>query len=368
MPRDTNKYSNPQKGFTALESQIVLAKKFRSKDITKSEMGILLKERSRLLEQAKKEFNKPIAPPNLFPWEQDKFWFEPYFSYYAELEWDTDYYQKPIRDPIIKKLRRRIYGSTLHQNLNETMRMFRIHFKKFPLIKKFKLLQLTNKQEAEERDKGLLYQIFDSYLISKYASQMIEGFEITIERRKVTVKRPDLNALEAQMDNYALIKFILDRTILISAALQDKSLSEDKRDGYIKKREKLRKDFKFAMMYEIRRARHYGENFEDFAEECGEAFNNLMKFINLYLEILGPYRSKRSTNVKTDVTMNEINELDKVLTKSDLTIEERKYFLQRIDLLEKEIGKKEVDWEGQMKKLFEDFPYEKDRYFPKKLK
>lgn len=368
MPKDNDKYLNPQKGFTALESQIVLEKKFKSKDLTKKERRILLKERSRLLDQAKKEFNKPLAPPNLSSREQYKFMLEQYISYYAELEWDTIYYQKPIRDPIIKELRRRIYGSTLHQKLNDTMRMFRIHYKKFQLIKKFKLLGLTDEQEAKERDMGLLYQIFDSYLISKYASQRIEGFEVTIEHGQVTVKRSDLNALEAQMDNYALIKSILDRTILISAALQDKSLSEDKRNEYIKRREKLRESYKFALMYEMRRARQNGENFENFGKECGEAYENLMKFIDIYLEILGPYRSKRSTNVKTDVTMEEIKELDKILTKSDLTIEERKYFLQRIDLLEKEIVEKEIDWEGQMKKLFEDFPYEKDHYFPKKSK
>lgn len=360
MPKDSDKYYNPQKCFTAFESEIVLRKKFKSKDLTKKGRKILLKERSRLLDQAEKEFNKPTAPPNLFSREQYKFVLRSYWSYIDELEWDTKYYQKPIRDPIIKELRRRIYGSTLHQKLNDTMRMFRIHYKKFQLIKKFKLLELTDKQEAKERDMGLLYQIFDSYLISKYASQRIKGFEVTMEHGKVTVKRPDLNALEAQMENYALIKSILDRTILISAALQDKSLSEDKRNVYIKKREKLREDLKFTMMYEIRREHQNGENFENFRKECGEAYKNLMKVIDLYLEILGPYRSKRSTNVKTDVTMKEIKELGKILAKSDLTIEERKYFLQRMDLLEKEI-----DWEGRMKKLFEDFPYEKGPYFPK---
>ena len=52
--------------------------------------------------------------------------------------------------------------------------------------------------------------------------------------------------------------------------------------------------------------------------------------------------------METDFTSMEINELRKMLRKSDLTIEERKYFLKRKDLLEKEI-----DWEGEMKKLLE---------------
>ncbi|MFX1361357.1 MAG: hypothetical protein ACFE8T_13555, partial [Promethearchaeota archaeon] len=150
---------------------------------------------------------------------------------------------------------------------------------------------------------------------------------------------------------------------LISAALQEKSLSEDKRNEYIKKREKLREGFKFAMMYEIRRARQSGENYENFAKEYDEAHKNLMKFLDLYREIGGPYLSRSSPDVKWEITMKEIRELGKTLTKKDLTIEERKYFLQRMNLLEKEI-----DWEGQIKKLFEDFPYEKYYYFPKKLK
>ena len=153
------------------------------------------------------------------------------------------------------------------------------------------------------------------------------------------------------------MKFNLDQAILISAALQDKSLSEDKRNEYIKKREKFRENFDFAMMYEIRRERQNGENFY---EECGEVYENLMKVIRLYLEISEPYLSKSSPNVKTDVSIKEINELSKLLKRSDLNIEERKYFLQRKDLIEKDI-----DWEGKMKKLVEDFPYEKDHYFPK---
>lgn len=360
-------YCNPQKSFIALESEYVLQKRFKSKDLTNKERKMLLKERSRLIDQAEKEVNKPLAPPNLSSREKDKFWFEPYRSYLDELEWEKNYYQKPIRDPVIKALRRRIYGTPLHQKLNDTMRMLRIHIKKFQLIKKLNLLELTNKQEAEERGKGLLFQTIDSYLISKYASQMIKGFDVTIGHRKVTVKRPDFNALEAQMNNYALMKVILEQTILISAALQDKSLSEDKRNDYIKKREKFREHFKFAMMYEVRRSRQNGENSKNFLDECREAHENLIKVIHLYQEISKlyinqqNYISKSSPNVKTDVTMMELDELGKILTKSDLTIEERKYFLQRKDLIEKEI-----DWEGQMKKLLGDFPYEKDHYFPKR--
>ena len=113
------------------------------------------------------------------------------------------------------------------------------------------------------------------------------------------------------------------------------------------------------MSYEFRRARQNGENFENFTEECSEANDNLIKFKDLYLrsrkELL-----KSSPNVKTDVSIEELIDLSKLLKRSDLTTEERKYFRHRRDLIEKDIN-----WEGIMKKLLADFPYEKDRYFPR---
>jgi hypothetical protein len=359
MPEDNDKYANPQKVLADFEFHVAINRKLKRKDLTKKERRILKKEAFRSYEQAEKEFHKPLPPLNPSYRERNKLLFEPYRSYFEELIWDLRYYQKPIINPVMIALRRSIYGSPLHQKLNDTLRMFRIHNKKIQLIKKLKFLELSNEQEAEERDMGLMFQISDSYLISKYSSQRIKGFELSIKHGKVTVKRPNLNALEAQMCIYSLIRLTLERTVLISASLKDKSLSEEKRNEYIKKREKLRENLKFVMTYEIRRERQNGENFKNFTEECSKANDNLIKFMDLYLRSLKELL-KSSPNVKTDVTMEELIDLSKLLKRSDLTIEERKYFRHRKDLIEKDI-----DWEGTMKKLLADFPYEKDRYFPK---
>ena len=360
MPKDNDKYANPQNVLAEFEFSVAINRKLKRKDITKKERKILIKAFFRSFDQTEKEFRKPLPPLNSSYREQNKFLFEPYRSYFEELIWDRDYYQKPIIDPAVKALRRSIYGTPLHQKLNDTFRMFRILNKKIQIIKKFKLLELSNEQEAEERDLGLLFQIFDSYLISKYASQRIKGFEVSIKHGKVTVKRPDLNVLEAQMENYNIMKLILEKTVLISVALQDKSLSEEKRNDYIESREKFRKNFDFALTYEIRRALQNGEDIEKFNEEYRGAHKDVMQFVDLYLKT-SKELLKSSPNVKTDVTFEELNKLSKLLKRSDLNIEERKYFLQRKDLMEKEI-----DWEGQMKKLVEDFPYVKDHYFPKR--
>ena len=150
MPKDNDKYANPQKALACIESCVAINRKLKRKELTKKERQILIKEIFRLFDQADNEVHKPLAPPNSSYREQNKFWFEPYRSYFDELIWDRDYYQKPIIDPIIKVLRRRIYGTPLHQKLDDTLRMFRIHTKKFQLIKKFKLLELSNKEEAKD--------------------------------------------------------------------------------------------------------------------------------------------------------------------------------------------------------------------------
>ena len=359
MLKEINKYCNPQKGFTALESNQVMRKKFKSKDVTNKEMKILLKVRKRLIDQANNEFYKPPAPPGFYPREVEKFLFEPYQSYLDELTWDANYYQKLIRDPFVKVAKRGMYG-TSKEKFDDIMRLIRIYTKKFQMMKKIKHLHFTTEQEAYERDMGEFFQIIDSYLISKYTSQMIKGFEVTIKKGKAIVKRPDLNALEAQMDNYAFMKSLLERTIFISVSLQDESLSEEKRNDHIKMREKLRESYKFAQMYEVRRASQNGENFENLADEVHGAHKDAMKFMNLYLKA-GDEVFLKPSNVKTDGFEKELIDLRKILRTTDLTTEERKYFLKRKALLEKE-----VDWEGTMKKLIADFPYERNLYFPKR--
>lgn len=184
---------------------------------------------------------------------------------------------------------------------------------------------------------------------------MIKNFEVTIKKGKVIVIRPDLSALETQMDNYTFMTCLLERTIFISASLQDESLTDDKRNEYLEIREKLRKGYKFAQMYEVRRARQNGEKFEILMDEVHGAHKNAMKVIHLYLKAGKPYLPNTSNTIE-EIFMKEITEIRRVLRKSDLTTEERKYFLKRENLLEKEI-----DWEGGMKKLLGDFPYDKDR-------
>ena len=350
-----DKYCNPQKAFTALESQIVMSKKLKNKDLTKKEKKILTKEIFRLLDQGEKEFGKPLAPPGFYTFKEIKFLYDRYQAYCDELVWDRDYYQKPIRDPIVKAVKKGMYG-TSKENFDYIFRMFRIHIKKSQMIKKLKHLQFTTEQEANEKDMGQLYQIIDSYLISKYTSQMIKGLEVIIKKGKVIVIKPDLNALEAQMDNYALMKFFLERTIFISVSLQEKSLSEDKRNEYVKTREKFRENFKFAQMYEVRRARQNEENFENLIDEALGAHKNVMKVISLFLKAGKPYLQD-TPSTKEEIFMKEIAELRKVLREGNLTAEERKYFLERESVMEKEI-----DWEGGMKKILEDFPYKKDHY------
>ncbi|MHA1535428.1 MAG: hypothetical protein ACTSP8_11935 [Promethearchaeota archaeon] len=183
---------------------------------------------------------------------------------------------------------------------------------------------------------------------------MIKNFEVTIKKRKVIVIRPDLTALETQMDNYTFMKHLLERTIFISVSLQNESLSDDKRNEYLEIREKLRKDYEFTQMYEVRRANQNGEKFEILMDEVHGAHKNTMKAIHLYLKAGKPYLQNTS-NTKEEIFLKEITEIRKILRKSDTTTEERKYFLKRENLLEKEI-----DWEGEMKKLLGDFPFDKN--------
>ncbi len=49
MPKSNEKYPNPQKGFTSLESHIVIRKKLKSKDLTKKVRKVLTKEVYHLL-------------------------------------------------------------------------------------------------------------------------------------------------------------------------------------------------------------------------------------------------------------------------------------------------------------------------------
>ncbi len=354
MPKGMDKYWNPQKSFTALESNQVIRKKFLSKNTTMKERKILMKERLRLVDQAEIELQKQPAPSGFYPFKETKFAYEPYPSYLDDLTWDTNYYQKPIRDPFVKAVQRGMYG-TSKEKFDDIFRMVRIYTKKIQMMKKLKHLHFSTEQEAYERDMGEFFQIIDSYLISKYTSQMIKNFEVTIKKRKVIVIRPDLNALETQMDNYTFMKRLLERTIFISVSLQNESLSDDKRNEYLEIREKLRKGYEFVQMYEVRRANQNGEKFEILMDEVHGAHKNTMKAIHLYLKAGKPYLPNTS-NTKEEIFLKEITEIRKILRKSDITTEERKYFLKRENLLEKEI-----DWEGEMKKLLGDFPFDKDR-------
>jgi hypothetical protein len=369
MPKEIDKYCNLQKVFTAhesehfinmkflaLESKLFMSKKIKSMDLISKEMEILLKERKRLLDLASKESDKGPPPPDIF-FKEKKYRFKPYLLIYMdELDWERDYYQKPIRDPFVKVAKRGMYG-TSKEKFDDIMRLIRIYTKKFKTVKKLKRLQFTDKMEVEERNIAIELQIINSYLISKYTSQMIKGFDVIIKKRKVTVRRPELNVLEVQINNYALMDSILRKIIPISTSLQDEVLSEEVREDYVQSRKKLRKEFNFVMSYENWRALQNGEDFENFWEEYRGAFNDVKKFSKLYLK---PPDQVSINESKVDGRMKQLYDIHELLSKTDLTTEERKYFLKREALLEKE-----VDWEGKMKKLLADFPYEKDRYFPK---
>jgi len=192
---------------------------------------------------------------------------------------------------------------------------------------------------------------------------MINGFEVIIKKRKVTIVRPDLSVLEAQIDKYTIMDSILEKIISISTSLQDKMLSEEIRKDYIQSREKLREHFKFAMSYEIRRALQNGEDIEKFGEEALGALKDAMKFVDLWSEA---YDQVFLEEPKVDGLKKEFTDISKLLRENNLTTEERKYFLKREAVLEKE-----VDWVGNMKILMADFPYspfEKNRYTAKKVK
>lgn len=353
MPKGKDKYLNPQKIFTAIESSQIMRKKYLSEEMPTTEKIILMKESLRLLDQIKKEFDKPVAPPGFYPFNEGKLLRKHYQTYCDELEWDTKYYQKPIRDPLIKLVKRGMYG-TSKEKFDDIFRMIRVHTKKLQMIKKLNRLHFTTEQEFDEWVMVKLYQIIDSYLISKYTSQMIKNFEVTIKRGKALVKRPDLNELESQMDNYSMMKDFLELIILISAFLQDESLSIDKKNKSIEERERFRKHFKSLQMYEFRRVSQNSESFESFMDEVRGANKNMLKVMELYSEAGKPYLPD-IPRTKEEIYMKEITELREILRKSDLTAEERKYFLERESVLEKEI-----DWEGSLKDILADFPYDKD--------
>ena len=353
MPKEKKKYWNPQKVFTALESVQIMRKKYLSEEMPTIEKRILLKESQRLLDQVKKEYDKPIAPLGSYPFDESKLLGKHYRTYIDELEWDTKYNQKPIRDPLIKLVKRGMYG-TSKEKFDDIFRMIRIHTKKLQMIKKLNRLRFTTEQEVDELAMVKLYQIIDSYLISKYTSQMIKNFEVTIKRGKAIVKRPNLNELEAQMDNCTIMKDFLEDAILMSAILQDESLSKVKRDECVKEREKFRENFKSVRTYEFRRMSQNGESFESFMDEVHGANKNMMKVVDLYIEAGKPYQLD-IPKTKKETYMKEIYELREILKKDDLTSEERKYFLERESVLEKEI-----DLEGGLKDILADFPYDDD--------
>jgi len=120
-----DKYWNPQKSFTALESNQVIRKKFLSKNTTMKERKILMKERLRLVDQAEIELQKQPAPSGFYPFKETKFAYEPYPSYLDELTWDTNFYQKPIRDRFVKAVQRGMYG-TSKEKFDDIFRMVRM--------------------------------------------------------------------------------------------------------------------------------------------------------------------------------------------------------------------------------------------------
>lgn len=374
MPNDDDKYCNLHKAFTAIEKDTFLRMKsiemkkdirplIRKNRAALKKMEILLKERNRLFDITNKESRKPQAPPDLFFKDTKKYELKPYqYIYLDELMWIRTYYQKPIWDPFAKAAKRALYG-TSKEKFDDIMRLIRIYTKKTKTVKNLRHLRFTDKLEEEERGRAIALQVITSYLISKYISQMINGFEVIIKKRKVTIVRPDLSVLEAQIDNHTIMDSILEKIISISTSLQDKMLSEEIRKDYIQSREKLREHFKFAMSYEIRRALQNGEDFENIGEEALGALKDAMKFVDLWSEA---YDQVFLEEPKVDGLTKELTDIYKLLSETNLTTEERKYFLKREAVLEKE-----VDWEGNMKILMADFPYspfEKNRYTAKKLK
>ena len=81
----------------------------------------------------------------------------------------------------------------------------------------------------------------------------------------------------------------------------------------------------------------------------------MMKVLDLYTEAGKPFEPD-IPRTKEEIYMKELDDLREVLRKGDLTVEEQKYFQQRESVLEKEI-----DWEGGLKDVLADFPYDKDR-------
>jgi len=374
MPKDRDKYFNVQKIFTSYELQSLMKIKFEVIFAKLSEMEsnnptlkenlnlnwTLMKERKRLLDLAKQESNKPPLPSNLYFKEKEKFFalkVNSYlFIYLKELMCEIANYQKPIRKNgyFVANTERGMHMISK----DDIMRLLRIYIKKYQILKNLEHLQFTDKLEAEEINYAVELQIIISYLISKYTSQMIKGFDVIINEQKVTIKRPDFNQLEAQLDNYALIDSILREIISISTSLQDKELSEEVREDYVQSRKKLRQDIGFVLSYEMWRSRQNGEDYENFVEEYRGVHNVLRAFLKLnlnqaFLKEFFHFNQAFLKESQVDGIQNELYDILKSLREIDLTTEGRKYFLEREVVVEKEVE----DWEGKMKEFLADFPY-----------
>jgi len=264
--------------------------------------------------------------------------------------WEIDNYQKPIQNPFVKAAKRGMYG-TSKEKFDNIMRLIRIYIKKYKILKNLEHLQFTDKLEAEERNFAIELQIIIIYLISKYTSQMIKGFDVIIKEQKVTVTRPDLNQLETQLENYALMDSILREIISISTSLQDKELSEEVREDYVQSRKKLRIDLDFVLSYEMWRSRQNCGDYEKFVEEYLGAHKDVRKFLKLYLNVLDQAFLEES---KVDGLEKDLYDIRKFFSEIDLTTEGRKYFLEREVVVEKELE----DWEGKMKEFLVYFPHE----------
>ncbi|MFX1386894.1 MAG: hypothetical protein ACFE9M_06745 [Promethearchaeota archaeon] len=279
VPGDNN-FLNPKKTIALIESILKIQAKLKDYSLTIEESNFLISQLSSLVNKASIELSKPRKPELLVEKER-KYFMEPLISYFEELVMEMKepfnlYYLGSQKSRKVKK-KRAPKTSELPPGIDkDTVIWYRLlsrdSFKDFKRMQYLDQLEIKDKQEDHERSLRCEIYLFSPYLISRYISLRLELINIS-EGWKQRLLQQEVMKKEKQIEHFERRKFILDKIIEISLALNNETLSEAEIAHYNQEREKWRSSYKMELVELAKSGIDMEEDFDNFTikkEQLGD--------------------------------------------------------------------------------------------------
>jgi hypothetical protein len=305
MPEETRLH-NPKKAMHLIESILRLEYKMKDPSLSDNERKSLKENYLSLVSKASIELKgidrsiqgkieefQSLKPNNhnFTLGEEQKYFREPYISYYEELAREWENLANIKKGRIHKAKKKRIkekfeFPIGTDDDIKTTFRLLKKNSLK-PMIRTLFLDQLkfTDKEEDDERSVRIIMELFYTYLISQFISLKFDLIKTAEEWIQKLIQQ-ELEKKELLIEHHERFNLILDKIINISLQLNNEDLAEEQRSRERQERENYRRALKALKKDLMEKVTKHGINLKDELEKFGIKKDHLLIVIRKYEEHL----------------------------------------------------------------------------------